>query len=103
VDPSRNGNPQGAAPCAAPTLTLTCNTIAWSLLDARDARAAYPAHVCKQGNGQIMNMCYHELMQPMQSGCKGFRQARSDAMRGGAGPWRGGFEMSPRTLTIVEK
>ena len=31
-----------------------------------------------------MDMRYRELMQPMQSGCKGFRQARSDAMRGGA-------------------
>jgi hypothetical protein len=88
-------------PCAPPPRsrrrTIAIDAIARSQFDTRDVRAAGPAHGCKQGDGQIMNMRYRELMQPMQSGCKGFRQAHSDVARGGAGPWRGGFETSPRT------
>ena len=49
------------SPVPPPTLTMRYNAIARPPLDARDVRAAGPAHVCQQEHGQMLNMSYHEL------------------------------------------
>ena len=56
-------------PVLPPTLTRACDANTRSRLDMRDARAAAPAHVCKQEDGQTMNMSYHELTGSHSSPC----------------------------------
>ena len=56
-------------PVLPPTLTRACDANTRSRLDMRDARAAAPAHVCKQEDDQTMNMSYHELTGSHSSPC----------------------------------
>ena len=56
-------------PVLPPTLTRACDANTRSRLDMRDARAAAPAHVCKQEDRQTMNMSYHELTGSHSSPC----------------------------------
>ena len=94
-------------PVPPPPLTTRCDAIARSPLDARDARAAGPAHVCQQEHSQPMNMSHHGLTgshsSPRSQGCKGFR---AGALRAGArtrqGHWVRGLEASSAPVEAVE-
>ena len=72
-------------PVLPPTLTRACDVIARPPVDARDARAADPAHVCQQEHSQPMNMSYHGLTgsnsSPHSERVQGLQ---TGALRGGA-------------------
>jgi hypothetical protein len=81
-------------------------SIARSLLDARDAWAACPAHVCKQEDGQTMDMRSHEHSgshsKPRSEGASasGRRDQTSGTRR--QGHWVRGLEASSAPLDAVE-
>ena len=93
-------------PVLPPTLTRACDANTRSWLDMRDARAAAPAHVCKQEDGQTMNMSYHELTgshsSPRSEGARASgRRAQSRGAHKGE-LWVRGLEASSAPFEAVE-
>jgi hypothetical protein len=72
-------------PVSPPTLQRACDISERPPLDARDVRAAGPAHMCQQEHGQLMNMSHHELTgsnsSPHSERVQGLQ---TGALRGGA-------------------
>ena len=100
------GGCQVACSMRGSRLDEVVGSIARSLLDARDAWAACPAHVCKQEDGQTMDMRSHEHSgshsKPRSEGASasGRRDQTSGTRR--QGHWVRGLEASSAPLDAVE-
>jgi hypothetical protein len=93
-------------PVPPPTLTTRCDSIARPPLDAWDVRAAGPAHVCQQEDGQTMNMRPHGLTgshsSPHSEGARASgRRAQSRGAHKGE-KWVRGLEASSAPFEAVE-
>ena len=93
-------------PVPPPTLTTRCDSIARPPLDAWDVRAAGPAHVCQQEDGQTMNMRPHGLTgshsSPHSEGARASgRRAQSRGAHKGE-LWVRGLEASSAPFEGVE-
>ena len=93
-------------PVPPPTLTTRCDSIARPPLDAWDVRAAGPAHVCQQEDGQTMNMRPHGLTgshsSPRSEGARASgRRAQSRGAHKGE-LWVRGLEASSAHFEAVE-
>ena len=89
-----------------PVLATGHDAIAHWRLDARDARAAGPAHVCQQEHSQPMNMSHHGLTGSHSSPrCQGSRGPDRRAQSRGAHEaekWVRGLEASSAPFEAVE-
>ena len=89
-----------------PVLATGHDAIAHWRLDARDARAAGPAHVCQQEHSQPMNMSHHGLTGSHSSPrCQGSRGPDRRAQSRGAHEaekWVRGLEVSSAPFDAVK-
>ena len=94
------------SPAPPPMLTTRYDSIARSLLDTRDVRAAGPAHVCQQEDGQTMNMRPHGLTgshsSPHSQGARASGRRAQSRGTHEAEKWVRGLEASSAPVEAVE-
>ena len=93
-------------PVPPPTLTTRCDSITRPPLDAWDVRAAGPAHVCQQEDGQTMNMSPHGLTgshsSPHSEGARASGRRAQSRGAHEAEKWVRGLEASSAPFEAVE-